>query len=173
MAISEPVPLHAVPGLRGVRARGRPKKIRSAPTFDARVYHEEVAALREQALEADPLVLAADGHGGDVLDQVIVEIAADAARLRWDRMRAEERGLEQTPMICSRIIDAYAKLSTLVLQRHELQRGEPTDAQVERVKAMFLKDIEEVVVDVLGVEVAETFMSRLRTAMRPDEATAR
>jgi hypothetical protein len=153
--------------------RGRPPKARVAPSFDERVYHEEVAALRQQALADDPLVLAADGKGGDVIEQVIIQIAAEAAGLRWDRMRAEERGLETTPQLCSRVLDAYAKLSTLVLQRHELQRGEPTDAQVGLVKAMFLNDIEESVTDVLGVEVASPFIERLRARIGPDEATAR
>jgi hypothetical protein len=174
MPSNEPLPIHAIPSVRAARLRGRPPKVRLQPAADERAYHEQLAERRADALDHDPLVRAADEHGyGDVIGQVIVEIAAEAAGLRFDRERAQDRGLEHTPQLCSRVLDAYSKLSTLVLVRHELQRGNPTDAQIERVKALFLGDIEEIVTDVLGVEVAGPFIERLRTAIGSRDETAR
>lgn len=169
MPASEPIPLHALPGVRAVRRRGRPPKIRVAPDADERAYHAEVDALRREALEHDPLVLATDARG-DVLDEVIVALAREAAGLRWDRMRAQERGLETAAQVSSRVVDAYAKLAALVLERHELRRGEPSPAKLVAVQEMFVQSIQEVVIEVLGDKAGRTLMNRLHETLRADAA---
>lgn len=157
------LPLFALPGVR-VRLRGRPRKVARAPEGNARVFLAAAAARREAAIEVDPLVVACDVRA-DAVDEVIVGIAREAAALRWDRVQLQDRGSETAAQVSSRIVDALAKLASLVVGRHEARRGEPTPAQLDAVWELFVDALEETAASSLGDDLAAHLMTRVRARL--------
>ncbi len=170
------LPLHDIPVANrdaGVvrRGRGRPKKIVPAPSHDELAYRQQRSEERARHEAADPLLLALkDGkRNEEVVHVAMVELARESASLLWDRLRAQEKGVDAAQM-CTRRIDALGKLVAIVL---DLQRVGETEmfasaATVRKLKDVWLGTVRSVVVELLpppeGERLLDAYERRLATA---------
>jgi hypothetical protein len=152
------------------RARGRPRKVQTAPTVDEQEYHEEMRTRRNEFVEEDPLrhVAAPEGSGdtAEILDAVLVGLAHEQASLLWERERAQDSGKPQAETISSRRVDALTKLANLLVEREQLGSDgrELLPAVVSRVQKLFVNVVAGVAEEVLGAE-GTVFMSRVQAKL--------
>jgi len=170
------LPFHAAierdEGSEVCRLPGRPRKVAPAPVLDEVEYHRQVAVEREAFIADDHLVRTCRATAGNertaaVLDGVRVGLATEAAGLRWDRERAEERGRELAGQLASRRIDALGKLAALELERTKLgvHRDDPCGPKVQTVFRLFFAEVVKAARDVLPESIAEDVNEKVAAAL--------
>lgn len=134
--------------------------------MDERAYHDVVARLSDEIIDADPLVSAIDAEKPTlaVLSEVKVGMASEAAALYADRRASQRAGRLDVGQLASRRIDALMKLATLEL---EIAKLGSTDVNLhgERmglIETMFTEMVAKVAEDVLPADVAERLIESYR-----------
>ena len=164
-----PLPVHVLPGALNVRrSPGRPRKVRPAPSADEAEYLAAIDAAQDAYVESDAVVEAAKlkDTTGDLLDRIIVAVAAEAASLAWEcRRLQDQRALERAR---SRRVRALEVLARLVLERQRVRSatGEIPAGKLKQVVDLFVSSIEEVVRAVLTAEDADRVMAEYRTRIQ-------
>lgn len=99
------------------RGRGRPRKV-GLPAKDKVV--EVIQKKREKMLESDELtnILKEDPDSLDVLDQIMIDMAEEAAALKFERTEAERNGVETTT-ISSRKVTALKTTAEIFLRKRD------------------------------------------------------
>jgi hypothetical protein len=158
--VRPPIPLHAVSvaadgsPLIIKRKPGRPKKVEVAPSGDELAYAAEVNDAREQHVHADPLVRALGGECGtpEVLHELKIGIAKEAAALLFDRQQAAARARPIEQLI-SRRIDALHKVALIELGIRRLRADDfidPYGKQMQTAFRLFLGTVDDVANETLG-----------------------
>jgi hypothetical protein len=154
-------PTHAVPTDPAVRVRrlgGRPRKVECRPTIDELDYVQALNAARAVWVEGDELVRAF-GDGCDpenVVGLVRARIARETAALKFERLRAEERGRDVADLCCRRI-DGLLKLAHVELSRVKagIDLFDSRSTKVRLAVQLLCDQIGEVAREVLSVDMAE------------------
>ena len=140
------------------RGRGRPRKIRPAPTHEERAYHRKVAERREQHIAAEPVLgaLRAGAASAEVIRETMLGLARESAALRWDREAAEEKGSDAA-LIATRRIDALGKLASIVLTMRKLaiDADAVSPATMVRIRDRLLSEVDVAARQVLAAEQAD------------------
>ena len=167
------VHLHEIPTNSAVRRRpGRPRKVYPA-LIDESAYNAAVARLRDDHVARGPLV-AGDPDPVAVIEAVVVEVAKEAGALGFEARRMEERGGDSAKL-SSRRVEALMKVGQLILERERLRResGVVAPELVERLKVLFLAEVDGTVGETLG-DAGARFMARLKASLgSPDTAMDR
>jgi hypothetical protein len=141
------------------RARGRPRKVRNAPT------PEQLQALQQQ-IESDPLVqtvaTSVDRTSTTSLDGVMLQLGIECARLKYGRECASIDGRHSLAVeLSGRRIRALSKLARLVLERARVLGDVGIDPQDERLQKVVRAFNEQVLASAQATmppEVAERFV---------------
>ena len=160
-------PVHALPVAEreaiGVAARrGRPKKIEAAPP-EPDQYAVDLDGLRQEAIRNDPLVAGAEADG---LTLAMLELAREAACLKYERRRLELLGRDGAAQVSSRRVDALARLGSLCVERNRWQPDE-CDVRGEKfgkIVTSFMEVLNETAEETLGAD-AESFMTAYRAKL--------
>lgn len=142
------------------RRRGRPRKVRPAPTHDEREYHRQRGEERALQIQTDALVRAIeDGVAGfEIVRIAMLGLARETASLKWERQSAEREGRDAAP-IASRRIDALGKLASLVLALRKVDPDPPiSPVTFKKLVQLFVNEIGVGVHEVLPEEQATTLM---------------
>jgi hypothetical protein len=107
----------------------------------------------------------------------MVALAEESAALLWDRRQAEAKGVDSA-LICTRRIDALAKLAALVL---DLQRLGESDLMISegtfrKLTVVWQEMLGEVATSTLGVADAERLRARYAEVLgtaRPEDVQER
>jgi len=151
------------------RKPGRPRKIVTLPTADERDYHEYSAKLQQAIADADPLVgtIEAKKPTPELLAEIKIQIAREAAALRADRLESTRCGRKDVGQLASRRVDAMNKIAHLELESAKLGaraidlRGE----QMQKVERMFIELVVQAAEDVLPPDVASRLTSAFEEIM--------
>jgi len=119
---------------------GRPKAIGSlhetlAPTTERA---GDLIRIKEASLRSDPIVLTAETtpESPDVLNQVVLGIAEEAASLRFERMEAERQG-EETSTLSMRRVAALKAIGDTWIKRKEQIQNQAVDLESPAFKSLF------------------------------------
>jgi hypothetical protein len=147
------------------RSPGRPRKVELRPSVRDLELHAAVALERDSFIEGDALVASLQRGDAsiDVLRQLLVEIAREAAALEFQRMESEKRGRDSS-QISSRRIDALKKLGDIEMKISELRASAPNyySESFQQLFALWLQKL-SLAADVLAPELRDLLFSQLAT----------
>ena len=156
------------------RRRGRPRTVGTRPSVQQERYEEHLGELRDQHVERDALVrTGVQADPSVVLDEVIAGVAREQAAIAWDARRAERKGSSSSAQILSRRIDGLVRLGGLVLEREHLrrERGGLDPDLVEHIREDFLALTVEAATEVMPLDSAKLFTSRVRDRLDEPKGT--
>lgn len=145
--------------------------------FDSRRVKERPSARREawlattsraeaQHATLDPVVGAAVGGTPTQLLRVqIVELAKEAAALRWDREHSTDSRERQR--LASRRIRALSAVALAVVELNKLEGGEPSPRVVGSVLEDLQALVEAAVVELFDAGTAQRMLTTLRARLGP------
>jgi len=120
-------------------------------------YAAEIAELREAAITADSLAscLADDGGIEAVIGLVRLEIAKEAASLKFDGLQATTAGRDPATYV-GRRIDALGKLVAIesAARRAGVGHSQLQAKHLERVQELFLQLVLSIAIDTVGDALA-------------------
>lgn len=155
------------------RRRGRPRTVGLKPTINQMEYEEQIAQIREEHVQADPLVKILDPQEvprcdpqdapDRTLDLLILGVAEEAAAIAYEARKAEKKARADAPQTISRRIDALGKIAALVRDRELLrrERGQLDPQQIDQVRQLFLAEVAEVAAEVLGPGKGDDFIAQV------------
>lgn len=153
------------------RKRGRPRKIRPPidPSADERKYIKASNKAREHYVEIDLLVRAIEngGAGATVLNQALVELAIEAAAIRYEVALDNQAGREhRVDRKRGRRIDALSKMTSILMGSAKLGL---IDASVnseasERIYSLFVATLQRVAEETLAGD-AGRFLDACKAAL--------
>jgi hypothetical protein len=169
------VPLHgaALDGdgrvLRIRRRPGRPRRAVVPPDHDELDYLDTINRLRDEHVTADPLVrvLRDQRPVGDVLREIKIGLAREAASIAWEIRHARQRGTT-ADQLASRRIDAVHKLGLVLLGERRLGITpdlDSDDPRMVKLAEMFVESVATVAIETLPAQMADALIRRLRGAL--------
>lgn len=129
------------------------RRVQRPPSARGLARREALRAAEAAYQEADPVVRAArHASHGELLHVQVVELAREAASLKFDRLQTTDPRTRQR--ITSRRIRALRALADAVIQRHRHEAGAPSDAAVQRVLQLLMSDVLAVGPQIFSSDVA-------------------
>lgn len=157
---------NGVPVIR--RRPGRPRRVESSPTVSEQVYLDAVAEAVERGIEQDEVVVASSaGDPKKVVDEVMSAVARETGALLWDRIKSQREGKAEAEKISSRRVAGLMRLAELAVVREQLESEdpEPKHEHVEKILGMLMAEVEQAVSETASPEIAQRFLSALKTKM--------
>lgn len=138
------------------------RRVRSRPTSRRQQRLDLLRAAEIEHEAADPVLRAASGATTpELLRAQCIELAREAAALRFERLRAAT-GARETGRLISRRIRGLRSLARAVVELHELEAGAPSEAVTRRALGLLQRDIEDVVAELFKREDAERLIGGIR-----------
>lgn len=152
--------------LKAARQRGRPRTIEKAPTTRDLQFHQRMSEEKARYVEADPVVTAAKecADSVDFLRGIKLEIAREAAALRFQRVQNEQLGRD-TAQISTRRIEALNKVASIEFDIKKLGadmidlRGE----RFQRVFKLWFEMVANAAKNIMQPEQFDLFLNQLET----------
>jgi len=119
---------------------GRPSKTKSLheelPPINPLV--GDLIRVKEAGMRSDPIILVAEANpqSSEVLDQIVLGIAEEAASLRFERQEAERQGLE-TSVFSMRRVASLKSLADTWIKRKEQIQNQTIDLDSPAFQAVF------------------------------------
>jgi hypothetical protein len=167
------LPLHlvAIDGESGALLRrrrpgpGRPRRVERKPDADGRAYADATRRALQAHVEGDPLVAAASSgaRGAEVLRAALVATAAETASLAWELHQRPLAPLSER--VRSRRLDALGAVARLVQIASE-EQGAPPPGILEKLRHLFLSEIQELAADVIGPDRAAQLAAEVAARTR-------
>ncbi len=156
------------------RRRGRPRTLGLEPTIDQAAYEAEVAKLRDEHVEADPLVATSRSQDGPrmTLDLLMDGLAQEQAAIGFEARKAERQQREDVARTISRRVDALLRLAGLVLERERLRReqGAISPQGIATVRRMFFEVVAEAARETLPEAAADALLIRVEARVQENES---
>lgn len=138
---------------------GRRVRQRPGPQRQARLQALRAAEAEHEA--NDGVVRAAvDATSAELLQLQLVELAREAAILKFDRMQATDARERQR--ICSRRVRALKAVATAAVELHRLDAGASSPGVMRRVLDLLLVDVLGAAAEVLDGKSADRFAAAAR-----------
>jgi len=116
----------------------------------------------EEHADQDPIVRAASGAStAELLRLDLVELAKEAAALKFERINAPPGSREQARLITRRV-RALRACARTAIQIHRVEAGLPSPKVIRRITALLCLDIESAALEVLPAEQALAMIGRFR-----------
>ena len=172
--VASVVPLHSVTGPIK-RGRGRPRKINPPPTVDDLAYHAEMARIREEFISEDPVVKSTSQRKEalEVLHNIKLQIAQEAAALNFARIEAEKYG-KDAAQTSSRRITALREVANIELEIRKLgvQMLDVRSERVQKLVGYLIEVVQEAALKVLDPKEFDLFVSQLGASLEGWEERA-
>ncbi len=173
-AVAAVVPLHSATGPIK-RGRGRPRKINPKPTVDDLEYHAEMARMREEFIREDPVVksTAQRKEALEILHNIKLQIAEEAAALNFARVEAEKYG-KDSAQTSSRRITALREVANIELEIRKLgvQMLDVRSERIQKLVGYLIEIVQKAAVEVLDAKTFDLFVNQLGSAMEGWEERA-
>ena len=173
-AVAAVVPIHLATGP-VKRGPGRPKKVNLKPTVDDLAYHAEMSRIREEFIAKDPVVQSTTQRKEalELLHNIKIQIAQEAAALNFARIEDEKRGVN-TAQTSSRRINALKEVANIELEIRKLgvQALDLKSERVQKLVGFLIEVVQKAAVEVLDPKIFDLFVNQLGTALEDWEERA-
>lgn len=172
--IAAVIPMHDATGPLK-RGRGRPRKVNIKPTASDLEYHSFMVEEKSYFIDLDELVqgVSSKKEASTILHMVKLELAREAAALKFQRIELEKRGVDSA-QTSSRHISALREVANIELEIKKLGAGvlDLKSERFQKVIQMFVETIKEVAQDTLTGEQFDMFFNKLGSALEGWEERA-
>lgn len=172
--VASVVPLHAATGP-VKRGRGRPRKINPKPTVSDLEYHAAMTEERAKFVAQDPVVKSTSSNRDavDVMRQIKIEVAKEAAALLFQRVENEKFG-KDSAQISSRRIAALKEIANIELEIKKLgvDMIDVRSEKFQKIVMMLIEKFRDVAQEVLTTEQFDLLFNKLQTSMENWEEQA-
>lgn len=163
------LPLHGTSSRKRMeRTKGRSRSIAKRPRYKQGERRRWLQDQLDAHVERDIVVqtVRAPQGASAVIHELCVQLAEEAAGLKWERMR-HVPGTREAERTSSRRVRALVDLAKLQVVRTQMADGDfdPQDPRVQRVVQLFIDKIQSVVVGVLPEESARNLMEKWKQAL--------
>lgn len=163
------LPLHGISTRKSIqRTKGRSRSINKRPRYKQGERRQWLQEQLDAHVERDVVVrtVRAPRGASAVIHELCVQLAEEAAGLKWERMR-HTPGTREAERTSSRRVRALVDLAKLQVVRTQMADGDfdPQDPRVRRVAQLFVDKIESVVVGVLPADTAKRLVEKWRQSL--------